>query len=267
MIVARHISPFVAALMLVGHTACYDAADLGHPARRLCPTSPAAQPPRLVGADLTLRLLCLNFDTMQMSEGSGFLVSSDGLLVTCRHVASGRTPLGVVLGDGRRMEVSGVLAEDEQHDLALLRVEGGGGFASLPLSTTRPLSGDKVWAITRIGVSAGRVTDEYTDEAMGDLLGFSDPSLGPGASGGALVDQRGEVVGVIRGAVDDDPKQCGAVPVECVRQLLREVGPELNRLALTVRLPEPQGRAGPETSDLFREAIVSKPPGRGCRPG
>src|SRR5262245_53570551 len=63
-----------------------------------------------------------------LGNGTGFFVREDGIVVTNHHVIADMSgKLVAVLRDGRRLPVDGVLADDEAHDLAIVRV-GGRGF-------------------------------------------------------------------------------------------------------------------------------------------
>ena len=114
------------------------------------------------------------------------------------------------------------MAEDEAHDLAVLRVEGDAP-AVLPLSDRTPAAGERVWVVTRFGASEATVTGLATDEALGPVVMLSAPGLGPGSSGGAVVDAGGHAVGVVWGAEDGDQPRVGAIPAGRVRALLATI--------------------------------------------
>jgi S1-C subfamily serine protease len=134
------------------------------------------------------------------SEGTGVIVDSAGLVLTNAHVVSERRGLEVQLRDGRTL--AGTLQRyDEEADLALLRVQESGlpqatlGDADL-LSGGEPLvaigyafgiSGEPT--ITS-GVFSGLRTGPRVDYVQ------TDAALNPGNSGGPLVSQRGEVIGI-----------------------------------------------------------------------
>ncbi len=70
------------------------------------------------------------------------------------------------------------------------------------------------------GVTVARYLGPHKDPETGEALLLSAPGLSAGASGGAVIDGAGRIVGVIRGAVDDNPNECVAVPVVRLRALL-----------------------------------------------
>ena len=179
------------------------------------PTGQPAPPPTAV------RLVCIDFVSTEAVEASAFFVTADGLLVTCAHVVRGTVPIGVTLPDGTDATVAELVASDPEADLALLRI-GGSGFAALRQSDVPPEDAGALRAVTKDGVTPASFVGPHDDPEVGETILFSAPGLRRGASGGALVDGRGRVVGIIRGAIDDDPAEVIAVPLQRLRALLAE---------------------------------------------
>jgi serine protease Do len=139
-----------------------------------------------------------------MGEGSGFVVSPDGLIVTNAHVAGGADKIEVTFKDGRKLTAT-LKGVDEKTDLALLKVDGG--RAPLPYvvfgdsSKVRP--GDKVIA-GRQPVRPRRHGHGGIVSATGREIGSGpyddyiqvDAPINRGNSGGPTFNLRGEVVGV-----------------------------------------------------------------------
>lgn len=165
----------------------------------------------------TFRIVTFDFNALRSGDGSGFFVRSDGLAVTCRHVIMNVEPIGIILVGGRRARFE-VVTDDAEADLALIRVEGS-GFPFLVLADREAHPGERVWTATKYGTSRGRIREEIIDPDVGRAIEFSS-TLRPGGSGGALVAADGEVLGVIRGAIDDDPAQTVAVPVARLKALI-----------------------------------------------
>jgi serine protease Do len=132
--------------------------------------------------------------------GSGFVVRSDGRIVTNLHVVSGAHDATVVLSDGRRLGGVEILDVSDVYDLALLRVKAD-KLPALPLGDSSHVQvGQHVVAIGNpLGlsntVSDGLVSALRPIGAQGALLQLSAP-ISPGSSGGPIIDERGEVVGV-----------------------------------------------------------------------
>ena len=179
------------------------------PAATLAPAS--AQPGGL-------HVLAIDLGTMETSDGSGFFVAPV-LVATCYHVVGKRLALAVVLPDGTRLTIDKVVASDPDSDLALVRVYGTG--TPLRLSDRTPTQGERLQAVTRFGLTEATFVGRHDDPEIGDTFLVSAPGLREGASGGAMVDASGAVVGVIRGAVDDDPEQVVMVPVRRALNLIK----------------------------------------------
>jgi S1-C subfamily serine protease len=183
---------------------------------------PAADPAARL---LAVRLLVLDFETLQLAEASAFFASPAGVLVTCAHVLDRGTPLGVVFPDGRRATVTEVLASDAVSDLALLRVDGG-PHTPLPLAAAPAGPGQPLLAVTKDGTLPVTCLGRGVDAEVGEVTVFAAAGAGPGASGGALVDAEGRVVGVIRGGFEDGGREGVAVPVDRLAAFVRAVTSE-----------------------------------------
>ena len=134
--------------------------------------------------------------------GSGFLISSDGYALTCKHVVEDVSNLTALLNDQQEAQLN-VLFTSSKYDLALVQVMTPKKMSYLTVRDAEGLApGDRLFAV---GASAGlqsTVTDGVftafrTIEAVkGNFIQFSAP-LNPGNSGGPLVDENGMVVGVV----------------------------------------------------------------------
>tara|TARA_Y100001968_G_scaffold233490_1_gene216451 strand:+ start:1345 stop:2481 length:1137 start_codon:yes stop_codon:yes gene_type:complete len=143
----------------------------------------------------------------EKGQGSGFLISSNGLVLTNAHVVEKVEEVRVTLANGDELE-GDVLGSDQVTDIALVRLKGGLDFQSAPIGNSENLEvGD--WAIalgTPYGlektVTLGIVSSLHRNI---NSLGFSDKRLdliqtdaaiNPGNSGGPLVNSRGQVIGI-----------------------------------------------------------------------
>jgi serine protease Do len=138
--------------------------------------------------------------TNRRSQGSGFVVSADGLVVTNAHVASSSNAT-VQLWDGRTFAAN-LVTRDGNRDLALLRIPGS-DLPSAELADSDQLRvGELVIAIGNPLGFIGALTTGVV-HGLGRMHGLgaakwiqSDVRLAPGNSGGPLADSRGRVVGV-----------------------------------------------------------------------
>ncbi|AHM05110.1 HtrA protease/chaperone protein [Roseibacterium elongatum DSM 19469] len=137
------------------------------------------------------------------SQGSGFVISSDGLIVTNNHVIDGAEQIEVVLTDDRRLEAT-LVGTDPATDIALLRVEGASDLPSVSWGESDTVSiGQWVVAIGNpfgLGgtVTAGIVSARSRDINAGPYDDFiqTDAAINRGNSGGPLFDASGDVIGV-----------------------------------------------------------------------
>jgi len=146
------------------------------------------------------------------SEGSGVVLSRDGMVVTNAHVVHAATRVDVVAPDGRLLGAA-VVAADEPSDLAVLRLQGD--LAGLePLSWAREgvvRAGAPVLSVgnslgTGITVSAGIVASTGRSglgHARYEDFIVTDARISRGTSGGALVDAEGDLVGIGTGILVD----------------------------------------------------------------
>lgn len=132
--------------------------------------------------------------------GSGFVLSSDGLIMTNAHVVDGADELIVTLPDRREFKAK-VVGADKRTDVAVVKIEASGLSAVRIGDVGRLRVGEWVMAIgSPFGlentVTAGIVSAKKRD--TGDFLPFiqTDVAINPGNSGGPLINMRGEVVGI-----------------------------------------------------------------------
>ncbi len=168
---------------------------------------------------------------IQEGTGTGFVVHSDGYLVTCAHVVEGATEIKVRLDD--RTDDGRIVATDEDHDLALIRVSPG-GLPALPLAESDQV--ELAQEVLAVGYPLSDVLGETVKVTQGTVAGIFeregiklfqiDASINPGNSGGPLVNQRGEVVGIASAKLTgSEISNVGfAVPVNDAKRLLRAQG-------------------------------------------
>lgn len=186
----------------------------------------------------------------QRAGGSGVIISPDGYIVTNNHVVEEATKLKVKLYDGRTFDAE-LVGADPTTDVALIKVSGE-GLPTIPFGNSDALRlGEWVLAIgspfdLQSTITAGIVSAKarhlgvIPDELRVESFIQTDAAVNPGNSGGALVNTRGELVGintVIKSSTGSYIGYSFAVPETIVRKVvvdLKEYG-VVQRAMLGVR--------------------------------
>ena len=138
------------------------------------------------------------------ATGSGVIISSDGYIVTNNHVVEGADELTVTLNDNREFSAR-IIGTDKQTDLALIKVDAK-NLPTLPIGNSDNLKvGEWVIAVgnpynLNSTVTAGIVSAKArglgaTPNGIESFI-QTDAAINPGNSGGALVNTKGELVGI-----------------------------------------------------------------------
>ena len=171
-------------------------------------------------SDSVVMLYCYNKDGSLSATGSGFAAFSDDIIVTNYHViASDVYSITAKNERGDSFECPTVIAFDEKKDIALLKgSSSSSGLSLLPIGHSATLQkGDKVVAIgsplglmnsVSSGVFSGFVYDEDCS-----MLQFT-AAISHGSSGGALFNDRGEVVGITSASYTEGQSLNLAIPIE-----------------------------------------------------
>jgi len=141
------------------------------------------------------------------SEGSGIIASSDGYIITNAHVVSGASSLKVILSTGATYKAT-LIGSDSVTDLALIKIDATGLTAAEFGDSSSLQVADTVMAVGNPGgvelnstVTVGyisalnrSITNSETGYTMKCIQ--TDAAINPGNSGGALVNMKGQVVGI-----------------------------------------------------------------------
>ncbi|WP_019221653.1 DegQ family serine endoprotease [Bartonella senegalensis] len=171
----------------------------------------------------------------QSSLGSGVIVDARGLIVTNYHVIKDASEIKVALSDGREFE-SKVMLKDEATDIAVLEIDSKGAqFPVLSLGNSDAVEvGDLVLAIGNpfgVGqtVTSGIVSAQArTRVGISDFDFFiqTDAAINPGNSGGALIDMKGQLIGINTAIYSRSGGSVGigfAIPANLVKVMLDTV--------------------------------------------
>ena len=216
-----------------------------------CPTAPPTAATPLTSAELARRVrpalvqISVTDSDGDASSGTGFVVRSDGLVVTNRHVVddTGTVTARMNTSDGQRLELTGrVLGRGILADLAVIQLDSNHTFATLPLGDSDAVAqGDEITAwgyplsrflgtdptLTRGIISSTNRIFEDTDYLQ------TDAAVAPGNSGGPVVDRFGRVVGVNTAGLVRIQEDGTRVPVPGIYLAIasNEVSSRLNTLA------------------------------------
>lgn len=141
----------------------------------------------------------------QVGTGSGVIISADGYIVTNNHVIDGATNLEITLNNQKKYKAE-LIGTDTKNDVALLKIEADETLPYIPFSDSDNVKiGEWVLAVGNpynltSTVTAGIVSAKGRDlKGNGDITDSfiqTDAAVNPGNSGGALVNTRGELVGI-----------------------------------------------------------------------
>jgi len=176
---------------------------------------------------------------VEVGGGTGFFVSSDGLIITNKHVVDDPTAIYTVVTNDEQEYRAEVVAKDQFVDLALLRIDGE-GFNAVKLGDSDNIKiGQTVIAIGNSlseyrntvtkGVISGidrRVvaSDYYNsfDEVIEEAI-QTDAAINPGNSGGPLINLLGEVIGINTAVSSQGESISFAVPVNLAKEMVDDV--------------------------------------------
>ena len=178
-------------------------------------------------------------ERQQVGAGTGFIVSSDGLILTNKHVVSDKEAEYVVIMTDNKEYNAKVLARDPVQDLAIMKIEGGNSFKPLKLGNVDDIQiGQTVIAIgnalgrfqntVSVGVISGlgrtivATGPDFATEKLEDII-QTDTAINRGNSGGPLINLKGEVVG-INTAVSTEGENIGfAISIDKAKRSIEQV--------------------------------------------
>ena len=189
--------------------------------------------------------------------GSGVIISKDGYIVTNNHVVEGADEITVKLNDDRELK-GRIIGTDPSTDLALIKIEGD-DFPTVPVGNSDELKvGEWVLAVgnpfnltstVTAGIvsakSRGNIGAGGKDRSKIESFIQTDAAVNPGNSGGALVNTKGELVGINTAIYSETGNFAGysfAVPISIAGKVandLKQFG-TVQRAVLGVLIQDPQ---------------------------
>jgi len=170
-------------------------------------------------------------DSRQKSLGSGFIIDTEGYIVTNNHVIENADDITVILQNGKEYDAE-IVGRDISTDLALIKVASGQHLTVVEMGDSDALRvGQWVVAIGNpfgLGhtVTAGIVSAKGRDEVgRGQYTDFiqTDASINPGNSGGPLINMKGKVVGINTMIVAGGQGIGFAIPVDLAKKIIQQL--------------------------------------------
>ena len=233
-------------------------AGSGEPVSAAAP--PRATPPELRSVMAAFGVADIGDAATVESSGSGFIIHPDGYILSNNHVVDGADKIDVVLHDGTILRAK-VIEVDAYKDLSLLKIEAK-GLTAAPLGDSDKL--EVAETVMAIGFPLSDIIGSATASAFEGKLNARredkiemlqiDAAVNPGNSGGPLVNECGEVIGVIVSKLnakyflekaDMIPERVNfAIPLREARGLLKTPYP--------YGVPVPKGRTKLEPKAIFK---------------
>jgi serine protease Do len=206
------------------------------------PTSQRAPFPNLPDDPFFRRFFGDPFGGQQPTErrqrglGSGVIISTDGYILTNNHVVENATDITVQLSDKRQMKAK-LIGTDPRSDVAVLQVPSTGLTAmrlgdssklrvgDLVLAIGNPFGLDETVTMGIVSATGRRNTEITPDGGYADFI-QTDAAINPGNSGGALVNARGELVGINTAIYSGTGGNLGigfAIPVNMARGIMEQI--------------------------------------------
>jgi len=170
----------------------------------------------------------------QQGQGSGFIISRDGYILTNNHVVGDVDKITVELQDGRKFENAKLIGTDPDSEVALIKIEGN-DFPVLPMGNSDAIEiGDWVIAIgnpfglnetVTVGVISAVGRSNVHIAAYEDFI-QTDAAINPGNSGGPLINLDGQVIGINTAIMSQSGGYMGigfAIPINMARSIERQL--------------------------------------------
>ena len=174
------------------------------------------------------------------AAGTGIIVSSDGYILTNKHVIEGATNISVVLNDGTTYKDVEVAAVDSLNDVAFLKIKGVSDLKAAEIGDSKTITvGQQVVAIGNAlgeyqnsvtsGVISGTgrtltATDSTgtMSEKLSDMI-QTDAAINSGNSGGPLINAAGQVIGINTATSTSAENMGFAIPIAAVKGMLAQL--------------------------------------------
>jgi len=169
----------------------------------------------------------------QIGTGSGVIISPDGYIITNNHVIAGSDEISITLNDNRVFKAE-LIGTDENTDIALLKIETADDLPSIQFGDSDNAKvGEWVLAVGNpfnltSTVTAGIISAKSRDLSGRNSQSFiqTDAAVNPGNSGGALVNAKGELIGINTAITSQTGSYIGysfAVPSNIAKKIVNDI--------------------------------------------
>jgi hypothetical protein len=171
-------------------------------------------------------LYCLDSSENIVGSGSGFFINSNGHIVTNYHVIDNVQKLMAITNDGNSYEVQNVIYTDKDRDLAVISINiTGVSYVTLGDSSTIE-TGNTIYTYGSPRGISNTIADGIISNTnvVYDNYSFIQITapISPGSSGGSLIDEYGNVIGITTLTRTDAQNMNYAIPVNDLKQLLKQ---------------------------------------------
>lgn len=179
-------------------------------------------------------------ESYAQAAGTGMIVTSDGYILTNKHVIEGARKIQVIMDSGEVYDNVEIVGKDPLNDVAYLKIKNVSDLPTVTLGDSKYLAvGEPVLAIgNALGAFQNSVTsgiisglgrsitaadeDGSNSEELSDLI-QTDAAINPGNSGGPLVNAAGEVIGINSAASTDYNNLGFSIPISATKGMLNSI--------------------------------------------
>ena len=201
-----------------------------------------------------------DFNEKPLASGSGFSLDSTGKIATNFHVIEGANSAKVKTANGKLYNVEKILSYDKNQDLAILKIDGSGLTPVTLGDSDKAETGDKIYTIGNpLGmestISDGLISTKSRVLDGLDLIQISAP-ISHGSSGGVLVNEQGETIGITSSGIDQGQNLNFAIPINVLKSMLSQ---DINKTLAEINpIPTPVPPVTP-TYDVFFPELSTVP--------
>lgn len=212
----------------------YEAKPSNNPQKKSEPVVPASSYHMLTSSKIRFMpyiyfVTAENGEKTRYSLGAGFVIAKSGLIVTNYHVVDEAKTIMVEFADGRAYPARIVGFDPAPgNDIAVLQILADRELTTLAFSQeSEPPIGQKLFSIghpfsTKYTASHAMVSNLYRSSDILAAIQIHSSTL-PGNSGGPLMNERGEVSGIVFGALEGSETQGLAIPALKVKQIIEKI--------------------------------------------